>query len=55
MNIVKRDEIIFITKDNKDVKSNCNGKINTVYFILLDLYKYQRNFRGPDVALFIAD
>lgn len=30
-----------------------NGKVNQVYFCLLDLYKYQRNFTSPDVELIL--
>lgn len=31
-----------------------NGKINEVYFKNLDLYKYQRNFKGPSVKLVLS-
>ena len=31
-----------------------NGRINQVYFKLLDLYKYQRNFISPDVDLILT-
>ena len=36
----------YITNNKKEVKSKKEGNINIVYFTLLDLYKYQRNFKG---------
>ena len=41
--------IKYITNNRYHIKEKIinNGKINEVYFVLLDLYKYQRNFRGP--------
>jgi hypothetical protein len=41
--------IQFITNSQTDLQETRldNNKINQVYFKLLDLYKYQRNFTGP--------
>jgi hypothetical protein len=43
----------YITNDERDIEAERieNGKLNQVYFALLDLTKYQRNFNGPDVDL----
>ncbi len=45
--------IKFVTNELKLLEQKVieNGKINQVYFILLDLYKFQRNFKGPDTKL----
>lgn len=38
---------IFLCNNKKDfIEKRINNKINRVYFPLLDLYKFQRNFRG---------
>ena len=39
---------IFLCNNRKDInEKRINENINSVYFPLLDLYKFQRNFRGP--------
>jgi hypothetical protein len=46
---------IFITNNNNELIEKLitlNDKLlNEVYFVCLDIYKYQRNFRGPNVNL----
>jgi hypothetical protein len=46
---------IFITNNHNELivkVITLNGKlVNEVYFVNLDIYKYQRNFRGPTVNL----
>ena len=46
---------IFITNNNDEVtekKIFMNNKfLNEVYFVNIDIYKYQRNFNGPYVEL----
>jgi hypothetical protein len=46
---------IYITNRIEEIRETMNedGKINEVYFVNLDLYKYQRNFNGPNVRLII--
>ena len=46
--IIHPDLIRFITKHYDDLKETLieNGKIKQIYFVLLDLYKFQRNFSG---------
>lgn len=48
--------IKFITNDEKLLQETRieNGKINQVYFVLLDLYKFQRNFMGACSKLIIT-
>jgi hypothetical protein len=45
----------FITNDHVDLTETIleNGYINRVYFCLLDLYKYQRNFKGPSFPVIL--
>ena len=43
---------IFITNHKNEIQQKLiNKNIQEVYFANIDLYKYQRNFRGPDVPL----
>jgi len=43
---------IFLCNDRKDIiEKRINENINSVYFPLLDLTKFQRNFKGPNVEL----
>lgn len=55
INEINRIPTVFITNNkNKLIVKviKLNDKIlNEVYFVDLDIYKYQRNFRGPDVDL----
>ena len=45
---------IFLCNDKKDIiEKRINENINSVYFPLLDLYKFQRNFRGPNHKLIL--
>jgi hypothetical protein len=46
--IIHPDSIRFITKHYDDLEETLieNGKIKQIYFVLLDLYKFQRNFSG---------
>jgi hypothetical protein len=46
--IIHPDLIRFITKHYDDLEETLieNGKVNQIYFVLLDLYKFQRNFSG---------
>lgn len=46
--IIHPDSIRFITKYYDDLEETLieNGKIKQIYFVLLDLYKFQRNFSG---------
>ncbi len=53
--ILDEELIKFITNDKKDLQEKIidQEKIKQVYFVLLDLYKFQRNFRGPNAKLII--
>lgn len=42
---------VFISNNKDDIRETLIEKINEVYIKKLDLYKYQRNFKGPDVPL----
>lgn len=43
---------IFLCNNREDIlEKRINEKINSVYFPLLDLYKFQRNFLGPNANL----
>tara|TARA_B100000795_G_scaffold266322_1_gene249337 strand:+ start:9533 stop:10270 length:738 start_codon:yes stop_codon:yes gene_type:complete len=50
--IIKAKDKIFLCNDVKDIlEKRINKNINVVYFPLLDLSKFQRNFRGPGAKL----
>jgi hypothetical protein len=55
INEVNTIPTIFITNNNNELIEKLiplNDKLlNEVYFVNLDIYKYQRNFRGPNVKL----
>jgi len=53
--ILETKQIKFITNELKYIEEKRinNNKINQVYLTLLDLYKFQRNFTGPDSKLVI--
>ena len=55
--IIHPDLIRFITKHYDDLEETLieNGKVKQIYFVLLDLYKFQRNFSGlaKDVNLIL--
>ena len=55
--IIHPDLIRFITKHYDDLEETLieNGKIRQIYFVLLDLFKFQRNFSGlvKDVNLIL--
>lgn len=52
-NTMVKDKI-FLCNDKKDIiEKRINENINSVYFPLLDLYKFQRNFRGPNHKLIL--
>jgi hypothetical protein len=46
--VIHPNLIRFITKHHDDLEDTQiqNGKVNQIYFVLLDLYKFQRNFSG---------
>ena len=46
---------IYITNKKEEFRETMNedGTINEIYFVNLDLYKYQRNFNGPNVRLIL--
>lgn len=44
----------FITNSNSEIEMSIQNNIQSVYLKKLDLYKFQRNFNGPDTALVIA-
>lgn len=45
---------IFLCNEKKDIiEKRINENINSVYFPSLDLYKFQRNFRGPNHKLIL--
>jgi len=45
---------IFLCNNRRDIiEKKINSNINSVYFSLLDLFKYQRNFRGPNHKLIL--
>jgi len=47
-------DIVFLSNNKEDiVQKLINKNINSVYFKLLDLYKFQRNFRGPKHKLIL--
>jgi hypothetical protein len=48
---------IFIINDYEFISEFLinNNTINQIYFSQLDLYKYQKNFNGPDVPLLLCD
>lgn len=54
--LLKHSEMAFITY-NPDFLTEtlqCDGKIQEVYFHLLDLYKYQRNFKNAEIELILT-
>ena len=55
--IIHPDLIRFITKHYDDLEETLieNGKVKQIYFVLLDLFKFQRNFSGlvKDVNLIL--
>ena len=45
---------IFLCNNRKDIiKKRINKNINSVYFPLLDLYKFQKKLRGPNAKLIL--
>ena len=50
-----KEQIIFITNEKKYIEQQKinDNKINQVYLTGLDLYKFQRNFTGPNSKLII--
>jgi cephalosporin hydroxylase len=46
--------IYFITNSNKEYEMTVQNNIQTVYLKILDLYKYQQNFKGPETELVVA-
>ena len=49
---INNKDIIYLSNNKKDIiEKKINRNINRVYLSLLDLYKFQRNFKGPDVKL----
>lgn len=54
--IIHPDHIKFITNHYEDLQCTLlqNGKIQEVYFVLLDLYKYQRNFNGIECDMILT-
>lgn len=44
----------FITNSNTEYTMTIQNNIQTVYFIKLDLYKYQQNFKGPETELVVS-
>jgi hypothetical protein len=53
--IVKPEDKIFLCNNANDIiETRINEIINQVYLPLLDLYKFQRNFNGPNVNLKIT-
>lgn len=44
--LIVKDKIFLCNNKEDFIEKRINNKINSVYFPLLDLYKFQRNFRG---------
>lgn len=52
-NTIVNDKI-FLCNNKKDIiEKRISRNINSVYFPLLDLYKFQRNFKGPNCKLIL--
>lgn len=51
---LKDEEKIFLCNDKKEIiETRISDYINQVYFPQLDLYKFQRNFKGPNNKLIL--
>ena len=51
--VIKEGELVSIVNTRKGLRQKRidGGKVQEVYIIPLDLYKYQRNFKGPHTSL----
>ena len=54
--IIHPDLIRFISNHHEDLENTKieDGKIHQVYFVLLDLYKFQRNFNGTEGNIILS-
>tara|TARA_B100001063_G_scaffold196506_2_gene188482 strand:+ start:506 stop:1237 length:732 start_codon:yes stop_codon:yes gene_type:complete len=52
-NLIVKDKKFLCNSKVEVIEKRINNNINSVYFPLLDLYKFQRNFKGPRAKLIL--